>query len=133
MTASHLPHGQTPEESTPSGSSLRFPATRRLKRQADFATVFERGKVAADSVLVIHAIRCPSVGSKLGLSISKKVGNSPRRNRWKRLIREAFRRNQSRLPPHLWFVIRPRRGAVPEFHAIEASLVRLAQQLERKL
>lgn len=110
-----------------------FPGKLRLKRQADFAAVFKRGKVAADDVLVIHAMRGESSGAKLGLSISKKVGNSPQRNRWKRLIREAFRLNQHQLPQCLWFVVRPRRGAVPEFHAIEKALLKLSRKLERKL
>ncbi len=110
-----------------------FSANSRLKRQADFAAVFKRGKVAADDVLVVHAMRGESFGAKLGLSISKKVGNSPQRNRWKRLIREAFRLNQRDVPQRLWIVVRPRRGAVPEFHAVEKSLLNLLRNLDRKL
>ncbi len=113
--------------------SAKFPADSRLKRQADFAAVFKRGKVAADDVLVVHAMRGESSGAKLGLSISKKVGNSPQRNRWKRLIREAFRLNQQQMPQRLWLVVRPRRGAAPEFHAIEKSLLKLSQKLERRV
>ena len=115
------------------GFSATFPADSRLKRQAEFAAVFKRGKVAADDVLVVHALRGESCGAKLGLSISKKVGNAPQRNRWKRLIREAFRLNQHQLPQRLWIVVRPRRGAVPEFHAIEKSLLKLSRKLERRL
>lgn len=110
-----------------------FPAESRLKRQADFAVVFKRGKVAADDVLVMHAIHGETSRPKLGLSISKKVGNSPQRNRWKRLIREAFRLNQHQLPQHQWIVVRPRRGAIPEFRAIEKSLLKLSRKLERRL
>jgi ribonuclease P protein component len=112
---------------------MDFPASRRIKRQLDFAAVFERGKVAADDVLVIHAIRAEDKPSKIGLSVSKKVGHAPLRNRWKRLMREAFRRNAAQLPNHLWLVIRPRRGAAPDYRAIEQSLLRLARKLERKL
>ena len=133
MTAPLNPESQTSPASPANSHSARFPATSRLKRQADFAAVFAGGKVATDSVLVIHAIRYLQAGTKLGLSISKKVGNSPQRNRWKRLIREAFRRNTGQLPQHLWIVVRPRRGAVPDFHAIEASLLRLSRQFDRKL
>ena len=133
MTAPLNPQSQTHPAPQFVTHSARFPAASRLKRQADFAAVFERGKVATDSVLVIHAIRSPLADRKLGLSISKKVGNSPQRNRWKRLIREAFRKNSGQLPQYLWLVVRPRRGAVPDFHAIEASLLRLVRQLDRKL
>ncbi len=116
----------------PQQPAARFPAALRLKRQLDFAAVFSKGKVAADDVLVIHAIAGPELSTKLGLSISKKVGNSPQRNRWKRLIREAFRRNSHQLPANLWMVVRPRRGAQPEFHAIQRSLCQLAQRLEKR-
>ncbi len=110
-----------------------FPATSRLKRQEDFSLVFEKGQVAVDEVLVIHALRAQEVAPRLGLSVSKKVGNSPQRNRWKRLIRESFRLSRCRLPTHLWLVVRPRRGAVPEFKAIQNSLQRLCRKLDRRL
>jgi ribonuclease P protein component len=133
MTVPPNPDQPTSPAAFANSPSARFPAASRLKRQGDFAAVFAGGKVATDGVLVIHAIRGPSTGCKLGLSISKKVGNSPQRNRWKRLIREAFRRNALQLPQQLWLVVRPRRGAAPEFHAIQNSLLKLTRQLERKL
>lgn len=111
----------------------QFSAARRLKRQTEFAAVFDRGLTATDEMLVVHALRSEVPLLRLGLSISKKVGCAPLRNRWKRLIREAFRRNTHQLPTHLWLVVRPRRGAQPELAAIEHSLLRLAGKLARKL
>lgn len=92
----------------------------------------------ADGVLVMHGIRNSadasfSAPTKLGLSISKKVGCAPLRNRWKRLIREAFRLQQFELPAGLLIVIRPKRGAQPELQAISRSLRTLAHRLDRKL
>ncbi len=116
----------------PSNSAV-FPSWRRLKRQDDFAIVFDRGQVAADDVLVVHAIRVHDPQSRIGLSVSKKVGNSPQRNHWKRLLRESFRLNVAQLPTHLWLVVRPRRGAIADFHAIQSSLLRLTKKLDRKL
>jgi len=71
--------------------------------------------------------------SRIGLSVSKRVGNSPIRNRWKRLIRESFRLQKAQLPLNIDIVVRPKRGAVPDFDLIFASLLKLALQLERKL
>jgi ribonuclease P protein component len=55
------------------------------------------------------------------------------RNRWKRLIREAFRRQQDALPAGLDMIIRPKRGAVPDHDAIRRSVVYLSKKLDRRL
>ena len=132
--------------------SLRFSARQRLKKRDEFQRVFREGKIASDDVLVIHAIWADesdpcgpqdseaSAGqhvvtsvTRIGLSIPKKVGSAPVRNRWKRLIREAFRLSQHELPGGLHLVIRPRKGAVPELRRIRSSLNRLVHKLHRKL
>ena len=114
----------------------RFPATRRIKSREEFQQVFQNGSVAADDVLVVHAIRVGKQSSaqqsKLGLSVSKKVGHAPIRNRWKRLIREAFR-TSSEIPGGLLLVVRPKKGATPDFERIRKSLPKLAKKLARKL
>ena len=114
-------------------SDHRFPKTVRLVSQLDFDRVFNDGLVASDSVLVVHAVRGKQPWARLGLSVSKRVGNSPTRNRWKRLIRESFRLQKAQLPLNIDIVVRPKRGADPDFSRIFASLLKLALQIERKL
>ena len=101
--------------------------------QLDFDRVFHEGVVASDSVLVIHAVRGKLAWTRIGLSVSKRVGNSPIRNRWKRLIREAFRRQKAELPIGIDMVVRPKRGATPDYERVFSSLLKLALQIERKL
>lgn len=84
-------------------------------------------------MLVVHALRKNSPESQLGLSVSKKVGHAPRRNRWKRLIRESYRRNIGQIPAHLLLVIRPRRGATPNYRAVESSLIELTWRVSKRL
>ncbi len=111
----------------------RFPKSLRLVSPLDFDRVFKEGVVASDSVLVMHAVRGKHAWTRIGLSISKRVGNSPIRNRWKRLIRESFRRQKSELPIGIDMVVRPKRGAVPDYELVFQSVLKLAMQLDRKL
>lgn len=109
-----------------------FPANLRVKRRDEFNRVFHRGQVVADDMLVMHGIRSGK-NTRLGLSVSKRVGHAPLRNRWKRLIREAFRLQRRQLAPGLVIVVRPRKGAQPDFVQIHESLRRLSWRLDKKL
>ena len=111
----------------------RFPKSARLVKQKDFDRVFKIGAVASDSMLVVHACRSELDWTRLGLSVSKKVGNSPIRNHWKRLIREAFRKQKHELPQKLDLVVRPKRGAIADYHRITKSLAQLCKQLDNRL
>jgi ribonuclease P protein component len=110
-----------------------FPRKLRLIRGADFERVFGTKVFAADGVLVVSADKSPVEQTRLGLSVSRKVGNAVVRNRWKRLIREAFRRQKNDLPPGLDLVVRPRAGAKDDFQAVSRSLVTLAKRVARTL
>ncbi len=126
-------NGMPIETGMPMESDERFPKSVRLVSKLDFDRVFHEGVVASDSVLVIHAVRGKEPWTRIGLSVSKRVGNSPMRNRWKRLIRECFRRQKSQLPLNMDMVVRPKRGATPDYRLIFESLNKLGLQLERKL
>jgi ribonuclease P protein component len=70
---------------------------------------------------------------RLGLSVSRKVGGAVLRNRWKRLIREAFRTSRPRLPEGLDLVVIPRKKDDPELCQIQNSLADLAGRIARRL
>jgi ribonuclease P protein component len=110
-----------------------LPPEKRLRRQRDFDRVFADSQHAADNVLVVLARRNGLAWSRIGLVVSRKVGAAAVRNRWKRLVREAFRLQQHNLPVGLDLVVRPRRGGEPEFAAVCRSLMALARRLDRLL
>ena len=111
----------------------RFPREYRLRTRADFDRVYQNDTYVVDRVLVIRGCRNGLSHSRLGLSVSRKVGGAVVRNRWKRLVREAFRRSRSELPTGVDLVVRPRRGAQPDYAAITESLPKLARKLAKKL
>ena len=110
-----------------------FPRALRVRRQADFDRVYQGNVHAADGTLVVLGCDNGMCTTRLGLSISRRVGNAVTRNHWKRLIREAFRQQRTSLPRGLDLVVRPRRGAVPSFQAVQDSLPRLARRVDRRL
>jgi len=111
--------------------SLAFQKSSRVRRRADFDRVHRQQAYAADDMLVLRGRHNGLEHARLGLSVSRKVGNAVVRNRWKRLIREAFRMSQAKIPRGMDFVVRPRKGAVANLAAIQASLPQLCRQLAR--
>lgn len=109
----------------------KFPKSNRVVRQRDFDRAFKSGRVIADGVLVIHSKPNGLAHWRLGLSMSRKVGNAVARNRWKRLIREAFRRQNNPLEPCFDLVIRPRKGALADYQTICKSLADCKRRLLR--
>lgn len=117
----------------PGKRPLGFSKELRIRKTAEFDRVYQGNVYAADQMLVIQAQPNQLSYCRLGVSVSRKFGNAVRRNRWKRLIREAFRLNQNRLDYPVDLVVRPRKGATPDFAAINRSLVRLYDQVCRRL
>ena len=79
----------------------RFRPREHVRRPADFTRAFAKGRRAGDDALVVYVVENMLGWSRLGLSISKKVGNAVRRNYIRRRIREAFRTSKSDLPANL--------------------------------
>ena len=113
--------------------SLRFPKNHHLRKEADFQRVYAARVYAADDVLVVNGCENGLAHPRLGLSVSRKVGNAVVRNAWKRRIREAFRLSLEVFPAGVDFVVRPQKEAMLDFHAIAQSLPELAARIARKL
>ncbi len=83
----------------------------RLLRRWEFLRVQRRGKKLATKNLVILYIKNKHGRTRLGVAVSKKVGNSVRRNKLKRFIKEAFRRNRQVFPMNFDVVVIPKKEA----------------------
>jgi ribonuclease P protein component len=108
---------------------LLFTKRQKLRRPSEFKRVYEGGSRAGDDRLLVFALRNDLGVTRLGLSVSRKHGGAVRRNRIKRLLREAFRLGQHDLPAGLDLVIVPRPGTgatLTDFRKSLAGCVRRA-------
>ncbi len=109
---------------------LRLRPHQRLRDPRDFQRVYA-GQEALHGPTVVVFFRVNGLAfSRLGVSVGRKHGNAVRRNRIKRVLREAFRLSQRLLPSGFDFVLIPRRQ-VKEYRTDEVRdvLLRLAAKL----
>jgi ribonuclease P protein component len=109
----------------------RFPKALRILSPREFERVFAERESAGDSTIVLYGAANGLEHPRLGLTVSRKVGSSVVRNRWKRLLREAFRLKQHELPP-FDFVCIPRAASPPPLSHLLETLPELAKSIQLK-
>ena len=72
---------------------MDFNRTQGLKKDSDFRKVYKHGKSFANRYLVMYILNNKSENSRIGISVSKKVGKAIIRNKVRRRIKEAYRVN----------------------------------------
>ena len=98
-----------------------------LKKNRDFQQVYKRGTSKANRYLVMYVLPNQHMMNRLGISVSKKVGNSVVRHRLTRLIRESYRLNEAEFENSLDIVLVARPQAKDRtYQEIESALMHLA-------
>lgn len=98
----------------------------RLRKAADFDRVYSRGKRLASSELKLIFASSPAGTTRLGLSVSRRIGKAVVRNRVKRLLREAFRLNKHQVKKGYDILLVARRGVEElKFRQVEMLLMDL--------
>lgn len=99
-----------------------------LKKNRDFQTVYRNGKSYANKYLVMYVRENGTEENRLGISVSKKVGNSIVRHRLTRLIRESYRLQEAEFCRGIDIAVIARAGAKGKSYAeIESALIHLGK------
>ena len=90
----------------------RLRPVERLRCASAYRRVFEQGEKLVGSLFILYILPTLEPHSRLGIAVSKRVGNAVVRNRIKRCLRETFRQHKALLPSSCDVVCVARRGAV---------------------
>ena len=97
-----------------------------LKKNMDFQNVYKNGKSYANKYLVMYILENQSNRNRIGISVSKKVGNSVIRHRITRLVRESYRLQEDVFNSSLDIVVIARAAAREVgYKEIESALLHL--------
>ncbi|MEK3806657.1 ribonuclease P protein component [Metabacillus sp. SLBN-84] len=99
----------------------------RIKKNEDFQKIFKQGKSMANRQFVIYMLNQPEEKEfRLGLSVSKKIGNAVTRNRVKRLVRQVFLEEKDSLKTGMDYIVIARKPASEmDYHEVKSSLLHL--------
>ncbi|WP_286923229.1 MULTISPECIES: ribonuclease P protein component [Lysinibacillus] len=108
----------------------------RVKKNEDFQRVFKNGKSFANRQFVVYFLmKEEQTEFRIGLSVSKKLGNAVTRNQIKRYIRQSIHELKDELKPNIDYVIIARQpAATMDFHDVKQSLqhvLRIAKVLKK--
>ena len=99
-----------------------------IKKNDEFKKVYQFGKSYANKYLVMYIHKNDMNKNRLGISVSKKVGNSVVRHRIARLLRESFRLNDEKFHSGWDIVVVARLSAKGKnYREIESAFLHLAK------
>lgn len=117
-----------------------FPKTLRLRRPGQFQRVLRNGFKFVGEYLLVQSYQQEGGAARslklprLGISVPKKYGKAVERNRFKRIVREAFRHCRHQLPQSTDLNVRPRTKALTaKRQDIEAELLSFYTQIKNPL
>ena len=98
-----------------------------LKKNRDFLHVYKKGSSKANRYLVMYLCENHQTINRLGISVSKKVGNSVVRHRLTRLIRESYRLREEMFQTgwDIVIVVRPAAKGI-SYHEMDSAVMHLA-------
>ena len=99
-----------------------------LKKNRDFQLVYKKGTSFANRYLVMYVMKNQLDRNRIGISVSKKVGNSVVRHHLTRLLRESYRLNEEKFRCGYDIVVVVRvNGKDQGFHSMESALLHLGK------
>ncbi len=113
-------------------SRLGLRRGQRIVSGRRYSQIYAQRCSAGDSALIVYAKANELGFSRVGLSVSRKNGNAVRRNRIRRLLREAFRLSQHEVPAGFDYILIPRQPVRDTLAEYQVSVLALTKRAARK-
>ena len=102
-----------------------------VKQNSDFRRIYRRGRSAVSGGVVVYCLKNRQGMSRLGVTVSTKLGHAVVRNKVRRRFREIYRLNEDKLLPGYDIVVVARMRAVHSRYAdLDKQFLRLAKKLQ---
>lgn len=103
--------------------------TQPLRLNYEFSRVYNKGRFLSGRHVVLHYMRKPGKSNRLGVTASRKIKGSVRRNRMKRLLRESYRLLEMQLQSGYDMILVGRETTNrPDYHIISQEVERLLKR-----
>ena len=113
--------------------SQEFPKTDRILKRDLFRRVYEQGRKVQFRYFTAFILAKQDNGARIGITATRKIGNAVQRNRARRLVREAFRKNKWLAPNGVDIVINVKRPLVEARYCdLEVEFITFLQRAVEK-
>ena len=110
-----------------------FRKDERLRKRPEFKSLYRDGKRISRDEFVVHFAPSKGDEGKLGIVISSSLCNAVKRNRIRRIIREAYRLNKGTLKPSQDIIVRPKKSMIlMGTKKAEALLVKVFKEMVKR-
>jgi ribonuclease P protein component len=113
--------------------SQEFPKTDRILKRDRFRRVYEHGRKVQFRYFTAFILAKQDNGVRIGVTATRKIGNAVERNRARRLVREAFRKNKWLAPDGVDIVINVKRPLVEaHYRDLESEFITFLERAVEK-
>ena len=100
-----------------------------LRMNYEFSRIYRKGRFVAGRHVVLHYLRRPGNPKRLGVTTSRQVRSSVRRNRIKRLLRESYRQIENQIPEGYDLILVGRNSTeLPDYDQIRTDVLKLLRR-----
>lgn len=105
----------------------------RFRKRREYQRMAQGSQRQFGRWIIVEIRQGKASHSKLGITVTRRYGQAHQRNRFKRLVREAFRLSYSSLPPGLDIHVKPRSAAEhAKMQDVQADLIAAVASFHNK-